>query len=171
MRKSQILARLRDEREKWEQAVNFTGTSRFGIGGVCGQWSVREILAHITAREQYMADRLEEILHGTSLPTCQTQDELDTFLEEFGYPDFESPILPGDKANEWAVLKYRNQPFNDLVDFELHVFAELYENIITLSEEQLNGQNLVERLAQFTYKHYRQHTADIHRRFKAPLKR
>jgi len=28
MRKSQFLARLRDEREKWEQALNFTGTSR-----------------------------------------------------------------------------------------------------------------------------------------------
>jgi hypothetical protein len=123
------------------------------------------------AREQYMADRLEEILQGTSLPACQTQDELDTFLEEFGYPDFESSILPGDQANEWAVLKYRNQPFNELMDFEIHVFEELHENILSLSEEQLNETNLAERLAQFTYKHYRQHAADIHRRFKAPLKR
>ncbi len=171
MRKSQLLARIQNEREEWEHVLNHVGTIRFGIGGVSGHWSVRDILAHITAREQYMADRLYEVQQGTSLPACQTQDELDTFLEEFGYPDFESPILPEQQANEWAVIKYRDLAFKDLVDLEIHAFEVLHENIMALSEEQLNENNLAERLARATYKHYQQHTADILKRFKTPLKR
>lgn len=171
MRKSQLLARLRNERENWEHALNFAGTSRYGIGGVSGHWSVRDILAHILAREHYMLDRLREIQQGSSLPPCQTQDELDTFLEEFDYPDFESPILQVEKANEWVVLKYREMPFQDLIEAEIRVFEDLHETITTFSEEKLNDHHLAERLAQFTYKHYRQHAADIYRRFKAPLKR
>jgi hypothetical protein len=171
MRKSQLLARIQNEREEWEQVLNHVGTIRFGIGGVSGHWSARDIIAHIMAREQFLADRLHEIQQGQSLPACQTQDELDTFLEEFGYPDFESPLLPEDQANEWVVLKYRNIPFKDLVVLEIQAFDALYENLMALSEEQINENNLAERVARSTYKHYRHHAADIRKRFKTPLKR
>ncbi len=82
-----------------------------------------------------------------------------------------SPLLPEAQANEWVVLKYRDIPFKDLVVLEIRAFDALYENIMALSEEQLNEHNLAERLAQATYKHYRQHSADIRKRFKTPLKR
>jgi hypothetical protein len=171
MRKSQLLVRLQDEREEWEHVLNYAGTIRFGIGGVSGHWSVRDIVAHILARERYLSDRLIEIQQDRSLPPCQTQDELDTFLEEFGYPDFESPLLPQEQANEWAVLKYRDIPFNDLVLLEIGAFKALYESTGALSEEQLNEHNLAERVARATCKHYRLHAADIRKRFKTPLKR
>jgi hypothetical protein len=169
MRKSQLVARLQNEREEWERVLNYVGMIRFGIGGVSGHWSVRDILAHVLVHEQYLVDRLHEIQQGTFLPACQTQDELDTFLDEFGYPDFESPILPEQQANEWAVIKYRDIPLKDLVDLEIHAYEALHKNIMALNEEQLNEHNLAERLARATYKHYRQHAADIHKRFKTAL--
>jgi len=169
MRKSQLLAHLRGERDDWEHALNHVGTVRFGIGGVSGHWSTRDIVAHIMAREQYLANRLKEIHQGQSLPACKTQDELDTFLEEFGYPDFESPLLPEEQGNEWVVVKYRDIPFKDLIMLESHAFEALHENIMALSEEQLNEHNLAERVVRDTYKHYRQHAADIRKRFKTPL--
>jgi hypothetical protein len=171
MRKSQLLARLQNEREDWEHILNYVGSVRLGIGGVSGHWSARDVVAHIMAREQYLADRLHEIQQGESLPACQTQDELDTFLEEFGYPDFESPLLPENQANEWVVVKYRNVPFKDLVILEIHAYESIYESLLSLSEEQLNENGFIQRIGRFTYKHYRHHAADILKRFKAPLKR
>ena len=171
MRKSQFFVRLQNERDAWERILNYVGAARLGIGGVSGHWSVRDIVAHIMAREQHLADRLHEILQGESLPPCHSQDELDTFLEEFGYPDFESPAIDSMTANEWAVQKYHNTPFMDLVAIELHVYDAILESIKQLSEEQLDSLKLYERITRVTIAHYRQHAADIHKRFKAPIKR
>mgnify|MGYP003557113760 CR=1 FL=1 len=171
MRKSQLLARLQNEREDWEHVLNHVGSIRLGIGGVSGHWSARDILAHILVREQYLADRLHELQQGKTMPPCQSQEELETFLEEFGYPDFESSLLPENQANEWAVVKYRNVPFKELVVLEIHAFDSLYESLMALSEEQLNENGLAERVARATYKHYRHHAADIRNRFQTPLKR
>lgn len=171
MRKSQFLVHLQNERDHWERALNYVGAARLGIGGVTGHWSVRDIVAHIMVREQHIADRLHEIQQGEALPPCKTQDELDTFFEEFGYPDFESPILESLTADEWAIQKYRNTPFKDLVTIELHVFEAILESMKQLSEQELEAHSLYERVARATMAHYRQHTADIRKRFKAPIKR
>ncbi|MEW6240098.1 MAG: hypothetical protein AB1564_04755 [Chloroflexota bacterium] len=171
MRKSQLLVRLQNERENWEHALNYVGAHRLGIGGVSGHWSARDILAHIMVREHYLADRLREIQRGEVLPPCKTQDELDTFLEEFGYPDFESPLLSEYEANEWAIRKYRGTPFKELVALEIHAFDAVYDAVRELSEEQLNENKLFARVARYTIEHYRHHAANIRRRFKSPVKR
>jgi len=93
MRKAHFFARLQDERQNWELLINYVASSRMGIGCVAGTWAVRDILAHILAQEQYLADRLAEIARGKPISFCRTQAELDDFQEKYGYPDFESPIL------------------------------------------------------------------------------
>ena len=171
MRKSQFLVRLQNERDHWERALNYVGAARLGIGGVSGHWSARDIVAHIMTREQHLADRLHEIQNGEALSPCHNQDELDTFFEEFGYPDFESPALETAIANDWAVQKYHNLPFKDLVTIELHMYEAILESLKQLSEEQLESHNLYERITHITISHYRRHAADMRKRFKAPLKR
>ena len=171
MRKSQFLVRLQNERDTWERILNYVGAARLGIGGVSGHWSVRDIVAHIMVREQHLADRLHEIQIGESLPPCHNQDELDTFFEEFGYPDFESPALDVMTANEWAVQNYHNLPFKDLVTIELHMYEAIVESIKLLAEQQLDSLNLYERITRATIAHYRQHAVNIRKRFKAPIKR
>jgi len=158
MRKAHFLTRLQNERQNWELLINYVASSRMGIGCVAGTWAVRDILAHIVAQEQYMADRLAEITRGEDFLPCQTQDELDTFLEEYGYPDFESPLLQQDIAP-------------DLVAQELHAFDAIWEHIQGLTDKQLRDHGLYERVAQYTYEHYNEHAADIRRRFSSPVKR
>lgn len=169
MRKSQFLLRLANAREEWEHALNFVGTIRLGIPGVSGHWSARDVLAHILSREQYLADRLHEILQGDTLPPCKTQEELDTFYADFGYPDFESPLLDENEANERAVRKLKYTPFSELIELELRVYDSIYESVKALTEEQLNDRGLFKRLARYTIEHYRHHVADIRRRFNLPV--
>ena len=63
MTKNQFIGRLLHERDKLELLLNRVGfTRRMTIKGVSGKWSIKEILAHILAYEQYVADRMNEIL-------------------------------------------------------------------------------------------------------------
>lgn len=171
MRKSLFLVRLQNERETWEHVINYVGAARLGIGGVTGHWSARDIVAHVMVREQYLADRLHELQQGQTMLICQTQDELDTFLEDFGYPDFESPIINEQHANDWVVQKFRNTPFKDLVELEMRAYDDIFETLKMIPEEQMLAHKLFARVSHYTIEHYRQYAADLIKRFKAPLKR
>ena len=171
MRKIHFLARLQNERQNWELLINYVASSRMGIGCVAGTWAVRDILAHIVAQEQYLADRLAEIARGEQTTFCRTQDELDTFLEEFGYPDFESPILQQDIANEWVVNKYKSISNTDLIALEPHAFDAIWEHVQDLTGKQLSENNLYDRITHYTYAHYNEHATDIRKRFSSPVQR
>lgn len=171
MRKAHFLARLQNERQNWELLINYVASSRMGIGCVAGTWAVRDILAHILAQEQYLADRLAEIARGEPISFCRTQAELDDFQEKYGYPDFESPILQQDIANDWVVNKYKSIANPDLVALELHAFDAIWEHVQVLTGRQLADNNLYERIAHYTYAHYNEHAADIRKRFSSPVRR
>lgn len=169
MRKSQFLIRLANAREDWEHALNYVGSIRLGIGGVSGHWSARDVLAHIFSHEQYIADRLHEIQQGETLPPCQSEEELETFHADHGYPDYESSLLSEAEANEEPVHKLKNTPFIELIELELRVYDSVYETVKTLGEEQLNEDQLFKRIARHTIDQYRHHAADIRKRFKTPV--
>lgn len=164
MTKKLFLSRLLRERDKFELLVNRVGFSRrLTLKGVVGKWSVKDILAHILAYELYIADRLEEIMQGEIYIPCKTQTALDAFLDHFGYPDFGSPLLDDDGPNAWVVEKYRNVSLEEVIAQELNAFAEIVSSMEKLSEETIDQHNLYDRVANNTYKHYREHVRDIKR--------
>ena len=114
--KKQFIDKLMRERDKFELTLNRVGYSRrMTLKGVSGKWSIKDILAHILAYELYIADRMNEILHGQEYTPCKTQSALDAFLNEHGYPDFGSPLLDDDAPNAWVVEKYKNVSLEDVV--------------------------------------------------------
>jgi len=160
--KDVYLARLLRERDKLELLVNRLGfTRQVTMPGVLGKWSIKDMLAHLLAYEQYMADRLGEILQGEIYTPCKTHAALDAFLDEFGYPDFGSPLLDGDSYNEWVVERYRNVSLEDVVTHEVNAFTSIVSSLEKLTEETINQHNLYKRVADNTYKHYREHIRDI----------
>ena len=159
-----FLARLMRERDKFELLVNRIGfTRQLTLPGVIGKWSIKDILAHILSYEQYIADRMEEILHGEPYIPSRTQNALDAFQDQFGYPDFGSPLLEDDGPNAWVIEKYRNVSLEDVITQEVQAFAVIVASLKSLSEETFTTHNLYERIANNTYKHYREHIRDIHK--------
>ena len=157
-----FLARLMHERDKFELLLNRIGyTRRMTLNGVSGKWSIKDILAHILAYEQYIADRMNELLHGETYVPCKTQTALDAFLDEFGYPDFGSPLLDDQGPNAWVTEKYHNVPLEDVIAQEIQAFASIIASFEKLSEEMLTRHSLYERLANNTYRHYREHILEI----------
>ena len=159
-----FLARLMHERDKFELLLNRVGyTRRMTLKGVSGKWSIKDLLAHIFAYEQYMADRMHEIIHGEEYVPCRTQNALDAFLDEYGYPDFGSALLDDDGSNEWVTEKYKNVSLDDVVSQEIQAFAAIVAALEAMPEETMNRHNLYERVANNTYRHYREHSVDIRR--------
>jgi hypothetical protein len=162
--KETFLARLMHERDKFELLLNRIGyTRRMTLKGVSGKWSIKDILAHILAYEQYIADRMNEILHGETYIPCKTQNALDAFLDEFGYPDFGSPLLDDDGPNAWVAEKYQNVSLEDVIAQEIQAFASIIASFENMPEEMLNRHHLYDRVANNTFQHYREHIADIKR--------
>ena len=155
-------ARLMRERDKLELLVNRIGFSRqLTMPGALGKWSVKDILADVLVHELYIADRMEEIVQNEPYIPCRTQAEWDTFCDAFGYPDLGSPLTSNDGSTEWFVEKYRNVSFEDLVTQELSAFSSIVSSLENLNEESMDQHNLYERVANHTYKRYREHIRKI----------
>jgi len=164
MRKRRFINHLLTERDKFERLLNQLGFSRMTtMSGVAGQWSVKDIIAHIMSYEQYTADRIAEIVHGESYTPAATHESLDAFLEKFGYPDFGSPLLDDHGPNAWIVEKYRNIPLEEIVAHEIQAFSAIVSGVEALTETQMDQHKLFERITHNTYEHYREHSRDIER--------
>ena len=162
MNKVIFLQRLQRERDKFELLLNQVGyTRQMTVTGVSGVWSIKDILAHVFAYEQYMADRMEEIHNNKPYIPCKTPNALGAFLQEFGYPDFGSPLLDDDEPNAWIVERYKNVPLEEIVVQELHAFATVIRLLEKMPEQIILKNDLYERVANNTFKHYQEHIKDI----------
>ena len=162
MSKKQFISKLLNERDKFELLLNRVGfTRRMTLKGVVGNWSIKDIVAHISAYEQYIGDRLNEILHGETYVPGKTHNALDAFIDEFGYPDFGSPLLDDDTANAWVFEKYRYISLEDIVAQEIQAFNAIVAALEALPEDVIKRHNLLDRVADNTYHHYREHIRDI----------
>ncbi len=160
--KKQFIEKLLRERDKFELTLNRVGfTRRMTLKGVTGKWSIKDILAHILAYEQYIADRMNEILHRQEYTPCKTQSALDAFLDEHGYPDFGSPLLDDESPNAWVVEKYKNVSLEDVVAQEVQAFSTIVSMLEKLPQKLIDEHNLFDRVANNTFKHYREHLRDI----------
>jgi hypothetical protein len=164
MTKKQFITKLMHERDRFELLLNRVGyTRRMTLKGVAGKWSIKDMLAYILAYEQFMADRMSEIQHGTRYVPCRTQTALDAFLDEFGYPDFGSPLLDDMNTKEWVIEKYKNVSMDDVIAQELQAFGSIIALLEKLSEEVIHQHNLYDRISKHTYQLYRSHTAEVKR--------
>lgn len=162
MNKIFFLDKLQRERDKFERLLNRTGFANImTVKGVSGNWSIKDIIAHIWAYEQYISDRLNEIKHGEIYHPCKTHNALDAFLEEFGYPDFGSPLLDDDTPNAWVYEKYKNVSLEEIVAQEVQAFNSIITTITSMPESVIEQNNLYERVADNTYHHYQEHVKAI----------
>ena len=160
--KAIFIAHLLSERDNFELFLNRVGyTRRMTLKGLAGKWSVKDILAHIWAYEQFLADRMHEILHDQRYTPCKTQTALDAFLDEFGYPDFGSPLLDDDSPNEWVIDRYKNVSLEDVIAQELQAFSSLISAYEQMSSETINYYNFQNRIIKHTYENYRKHIREI----------
>jgi len=137
------------------------------IKGLYGSLSVKDLLADILTREQFMADRLNEILHDAAYSPCASQTALDKFQEEHGFPDYESPLLAREKHDHLVIYKHRNIELDEIVSQELAAFSNILTAFEKLSHDECLDHDLYHRIAEHTYRPYRRAGAEIRRWLKS----
>jgi len=162
MNKVLFTSRLMQERDKFENILNRVGfTRQMTMKGVSGRLSIKDMLADILTREQFIADRLSEILHGESYSPCTSHTALENFQKNYGYPDYESPLLEKEKRNHLVTYKHKNIGVDDIVEQELGAFTNILASFQRLTYDQCLDHDLFHRIAEHTYKPYRRMNAEI----------
>src|SRR3712207_2783768 len=153
MTKTRLLETLRAKRAEWDAVLADVPADRMTEPGVAGEWSVKDIIAHLTYYERWIADRLREQLRGESyVPTA-----LDAMSD-----DARNDVIYQQNRNRPVadVLAESRQAFQDLLDgVEAHAEAFLIE------PQQFEGApqpiTIWHLLRGDVYDHYGQHIPSI----------
>jgi len=168
MNKITFLPRLQRERDKFEILLNQAGFLRqMTMAGVYVNLSIKDLLADILTREQFIADRLSEIVHGESYSPCTSHTAFENFQKENGYPDYESPLWQKEKLNHLVIQKYKNIGLDDIVEQELAAYTSIVAALEKLTQDQCLDHDLFHRIAEHTYKSYRRTSMEINRWLKS----
>jgi hypothetical protein len=164
MNKITFLPRLQRERDKFELLLNQVGfTRQMTMKGVSGNLSIKDLLADILTREQFIADRLSELLHGEGYSPCTSHSAMENFQDKFGYPDYESPLLEKDIRSHIVTYKHKNIGLDDIVEQELAAYENIISALEKLTQDQCLDNDLFHRIAEHTYKPYRRTSLEINR--------
>jgi hypothetical protein len=153
MTKTKLLETLRAKRAEWDALLAEVPEARMAESGVAGEWSVKDIIAHLTHHERWFADRLHEALRGqTYIPT------------EMDWMDF-------DARNDRIFQQNRDRPLPDVLAESRQVFVRLIEGVQAHAEEFLIEPQRFEgapepvtiwkMLRGDVYDHYGQHAPSI----------
>jgi hypothetical protein len=159
---------LQRERDKFELLLNQAGFLRqMTMAGVFINLSIKDLLADILSREQFIADRLSEVLHGENYAPCTSHSAFENFQKDNGYPDYESPLCHRERLNHLVIQKYKNISLDDIVEQELATYISIVSVMERLTQNQCLDHDLFHRVAEHTYRPYRRASIEIQRWLKS----
>lgn len=114
--------------------------------GVTGQWSVRDIIAHVTTWEEETLKHLPEIIRGGRIVRYSIQyGGIDAF-------------------NALMTARKQEFPFSEVICQQERIHKQLLQYLETVPEEYLDSKSRFRhRLRMDTYSHYPKHAAAIRR--------
>lgn len=149
MNVEQLIETLQSERTEWNKLISAVGENRMDLPGALGDWSVKDLIAHITWAERETLLVLEDRLDQSS---------------ELWYVDQE-------QRKQVVYEESRERPLADVLVEAHNMFRELITGIEALKEEALHDPSYFngmpvdwipwEVIAANTYYHYRAHAPEL----------
>jgi uncharacterized damage-inducible protein DinB len=147
----EIIEKVKRERAAWKALIEQIEQERFTQPGVAGQWSVKDIIAHITWHEREMVGLVKaHAMVGSELWN-----------------------LPTDERNAAIHDEIRNQPLEQVLEESTQVSQQLLDILPSLTDQDLTNPESFPGMppdwqpwmiiAQNTYEHYQDHIPDIER--------
>jgi hypothetical protein len=78
MKKSELQNWLHEEYQQWELLLAAIGQKRMNQSGVSGEWSMRDIVAHLTGWQRRLVAQLKSAMDGQPEPPPPWPEELKT---------------------------------------------------------------------------------------------
>jgi hypothetical protein len=139
---------LRDERAKWNALLDQVGLDRMDIPGVEGEWSVKQLVAHLTWYEQAVVEGAQLALNTGTFSRRRPEG------------------VSLDEMNAQIAEESRARPASDVLAEAEAVFGQLLTLIAACPDAILNDPQLLGlpddmppwmRVANNSYAHYREH--------------
>lgn len=156
--KLEFLRTMRSERERWEALLAGAREAQMVQPGAAGDWSLKDVVAHLTAYERGLVEWLQAAARGESLV----------------FPDLDHPDV--DHRNAIIFARNRDRPLAEVLQESEQVFQRLLGLVEALSEEELTdpartewfvsprwkqARPLFKCIADDSYTHYQQHIPGI----------
>lgn len=122
--KDRLIELIHRERTDWEKLVAEIGNARMNRPGLAGDWTFKDVAAHLTAWRRSAIERLRAARLGEKPPPPPWEH-----VPRVG-DDFE-PI------NQWLYQQNRNRPVADVLREALESLQQLEEAVQALSEQDL----------------------------------
>lgn len=151
--KAELLDVMRTERSNWESLLAEVGETRLTEPLVEGEWSIKEVISHLTYYENAVARWLDHVQRGEPLPPSE--------FEGLSMDERNAAIYARNKARSLAdvlrdseiafnrsldaVQRLRDEDIHDL-DFTRHIGADYS------AHDMIEGD---------TYGHYQEHIASV----------
>ncbi len=141
------------ERASWEALLRQVGVDRMELRGVCGEWSVKDIIAHLTAWERRALAGLRAAQEGV-----------------WPQPP-EWPVNLGEEGTTaWIFAAHRGRQLQDVLNESRTVFDELIQAFSPLTDQDLTepgrfewtqGRSLQALIRENSSEHYQDHSRGV----------
>lgn len=169
--KTELLEVMETGRKEWLDLLARVDKKSMEEPGVEGDWSVKDILAHILGYEQYAAALLMDQKSGTTQETQMLDAYFQTQLALFRrtHPEFPEQLsqVKGDEVNKVFVAACRYKDIDEVRQMEQAAYNNLVEQINAFDDDALrapfttNGKSLLDIIPNQVHSHYRLHMPAI----------
>ena len=121
MMKEELLAGLQEEYRNWLALLDEIGEERMDRPGVAGDWSIKDVVAHLTGWRRRTVGRLRAVARGEAEPPLPWPPELKS----------------DDEINDWIYRESRDKTVRDVLDESDAVFQQMVTAIKGIPEETL----------------------------------
>lgn len=119
--KARLLSDLRNEQAGWEELLDEIGEERMIQPGVAGEWSVKDIIAHLTGWRRRSVGRFQAALRHEPTPPTPWPAHLET----------------DDEINAWIYAASRDFSVSEVLRESREVFQQLVETLDAFPEADL----------------------------------
>ena len=121
MRRADLLSELNDEYQSWEHLLAEIGEDRMDEPNAAGEWSMKDVVAHLTAWRRRTVARLEAVAKGQPEPKQMWPAEL----------------TDDDQINAWLHARDRDKSVRDVLAEARSVYEQLVSAIEKIPEDKL----------------------------------
>ena len=126
---SEVLARIDQERAWWEGLLAEIGEERMEQPGVTGDWTFKDVVAHLSGWQRRTLDRLQAVRNDQPAPASPWPAEFDAIDDE------DESVQ---RINDWLYERNRERPLAEILAESRRQWDELREITSALPETTLN---------------------------------
>lgn len=118
MNKAELIKWLVEEQQKWDLLLAAIGEKRMAQAGVNGDWSMCDIIAHLTGWQHWLVSRLQAAAAGRPAPP----------------PPWPADLTTDDAINAWIYATNRNRTVGQVLADVSDLQAQLLTTLQALPE-------------------------------------